>query len=92
MTKKDDEDFKKSTKCWICDNGYVGGDVKVRDHCHITGKYPGSTHWDCYIKVKLNLKTPVVFHNLNNYHSYFIMQELVKLDFNINVTQNGFQK
>ena len=44
MTKKDDEDFKKSTKCWICDNGYVGGDVKVRDHCHITGKYPGSTH------------------------------------------------
>ena len=32
MTKKDNEDFKNSTKCWICD-------VKVRDNFHITGKY-----------------------------------------------------
>ena len=35
MTKKDNEDFKNSTKCWICDYDYVDGDVKVRDHCHI---------------------------------------------------------
>ena len=41
MTKKDNEDFKNSTKCWIYDNAYVDGDVKVRDHCHITGKYRG---------------------------------------------------
>ena len=39
MTVKDFEDFKNSTKCWICDNVCVKGDVKVRDHCHITGKY-----------------------------------------------------
>ena len=41
-TKKDDEDFEKSTKCWISDNLYDDGDVKVTDHCHITGKYRGS--------------------------------------------------
>ena len=35
ITKKDDQNFKNSTKCWICDNDYVGGGVKVRDHCHI---------------------------------------------------------
>ena len=35
MTKVDDEDFEKSTKCWICDNAYIDGDDKVRDHCHI---------------------------------------------------------
>ena len=28
MAKNDDEDFKNSTKCWICDNNYVNGDVK----------------------------------------------------------------
>ena len=39
MTKKDNEDFENSTKCWICDNAYFDGDVKVRDHCHFTGKY-----------------------------------------------------
>ena len=31
MTKTDTEDFEKSNKCWICDNVYVNGDVKVRD-------------------------------------------------------------
>ena len=39
-------------KCWICDNDYVDKDVKVRDHCHITGNYRGSAHsgvcvWRC---------------------------------------------
>ena len=32
---KDDQEFENSTKFWICDV-YVDGDVKVRDHCHIT--------------------------------------------------------
>ena len=41
MTKEDDEDFENSTKCFIYDNTYVDGDVKVRDHCYITGKYRG---------------------------------------------------
>ena len=39
MTKEDHEDFKNSIKCWICDNYYINNDVKVGDHCHITGKY-----------------------------------------------------
>ena len=36
MTKEDNEDFKNSTKYWICGNDFVDNDVKVRDHCHIT--------------------------------------------------------
>ena len=39
MTKEDNEYFENSNKCWICDNDYINGHVKVRDHCHITGKY-----------------------------------------------------
>ena len=58
MTKGDNEDFENSTKCWNCDND---SDVKVRDHCHITGKYKGSAHTDCKISVKLNHKFPVDF-------------------------------
>ena len=44
MTKKEIEDFKNSTKCWICDNDYIDTDVKEKDHCHITGKYKGSAN------------------------------------------------
>ena len=52
MTKEDSEDFKNSTKCWICENDYVNSDVKEIDHCHITGKYGGSAHIDCNINLK----------------------------------------
>ena len=50
MTKKDIVDFQNSNECQIYDNAYVDGDVKVRNHCHITGKYRGLEHRDCNIK------------------------------------------
>ena len=53
MTTRNDEDFESSTKCCICDHSYVDGDVKVRDHCHITRKYKDTVHRDCNINVKL---------------------------------------
>ena len=57
MNKKANEYFKNSNNCWVCDNDYFEGVVKVRDHCHITLKYRDSAHFeDCNINVKLNHK------------------------------------
>ena len=64
MSKEDNEGFKNSTKCWIWDNDYIDNDVKVRHHCHITGKYRGSAHRDCNINFKLNHEINILFHNL----------------------------
>ena len=75
MTKKDNENFKNSTKCWICDNVYVEGDVKVRNQCHINGEYRESADIICNINVKLNQRSPVVLHTLKNYDSHLIMQK-----------------
>ena len=74
MTKEDNEDFKSSIKCWICDNYYIDTDIKVRDHCHIIGKHTGSAYRDCNINLKLNHKIPIVFQNLKYYDSHHIMQ------------------
>ena len=89
MTKKGDEDFENPTKCCIFKNVYVDGDVKVRGHCHMTGKYRGSAHSHCNVKVKLNHKTLVVLHNLKHYDSHLIMQELGKFNLKVNVIPNG---
>ena len=43
MSKKENEVFKNSTKCLICDKDYVHNGVKVKDQCHITGKYTGGS-------------------------------------------------
>ena len=90
MTKKDNQDFKSTTKYWIWNGDYVKGNVKIRDHCHITRNY--TVHRDCNINVKLNHKVPIVFHNLKNYDSYLIMLKLGKLNFKINWIPNGFKK
>ena len=83
LTRKGDEHFEDSTKCWICDKGYVDGVVKIRDHFHISGTHSCSAHRDSNIKVKLNHKIPIVFHNLKNYDSNLTVQELSKSNFKI---------
>ena len=49
MTKQDDENFETFTKCWICDNGFVKGDVKLRYQWHVTRKFWGAAKRDCTI-------------------------------------------
>ena len=71
---------------------YADGNVKVRDHCDVTGKYRRPAHRDCNIDVKSNLKIHVVFHNLKNYDSHLIMQELGKFNLKINVIPNELEK
>ena len=91
MTKEDSEDSKNSANCWICDKDYIDTDVKVRDHSHFTRKYRGSAHRDCNIDLRLNHKIPI-FHNLNNYDSHLIMQELGKFNLEVSVIPNGLEK
>ena len=92
MTEKDYEDFESFTKYWIYDNDYNDGDIKVRDHCHITGIHRGSGHRDFNISVNLNHKIAVEFHNLKNNDSHLIMQELRTFNLKINVIPNGLEK
>ena len=61
MTKKNDENFESSAKCWISDNSFVEDDVKVRDHCHVTGKYRSVAHRDFNISGSLNYKFLLYF-------------------------------
>ena len=82
MTKYDEEEFQKAKTCHICDKQYTDDDIRVRDHCHITGKYRGSAHQDCNLKLKLDpgkIRIPVIFHNLRGYDSHFIMQNIAEI-------------
>ena len=101
MTGEDEKAFKKATHCHICEKKYKVDDTPVRDHCHVTGKYRGSAHQTCNLKLKIsaeNIKIPVVFHNLKGYDSHFIINELGELikkgeeDIKINVIAQNAEK
>ena len=59
MTIKDNENFKNSAECWICENDYIDNDVKVRDHFLITANHTESAHRD--INLELNTKFLLYF-------------------------------
>ena len=76
VTKEDEIKFKKADSCHICNKKYTATDIRVRDHCHITGKYRGSAHQDCNLNFRLTDKIPLIFYNLRAYDSHFIMQNI----------------
>ena len=65
---------------------------KVRDHCHVTGKFRCAAHESCNLNFQLTKKVPVIFHNLRSYDSHLIFNELDKFDVKIKVITNGLEK
>ena len=81
MTEEEENLFRKSNNCWICKKFINNNnEEKVRDHCHVTGKFRGAAHRKCNANLKLTKKVPVIFHNLRCYDSHLIFNELDKFD------------
>ena len=92
MTKKEEHLFQQNNNCWICKKLIDNKDEKGIDHCHITGKFRGSAHWDCNINFQLTKKIPIIFHNLKGYDSHLIFSELHKFNLKVDVIPNGLEK
>ena len=99
MSDEEEQMFKAAVKCHICGREYSDGELRVRDHCRITGKYRGSARPYCNLKLRISAKNfilPVIFHNLRGYDSHFIMQEIgskgKEHDLNISYIPNNMEK
>ena len=95
MSREEEHLFQQSNSCWICwickkliDND----DEKVRDHCHVTGKFRVSAHRRCNINFQLTKKVPVIFNDLKRCNSNLIFSELNEFDIKINVIPYWLEK
>ena len=70
MTMHGKTAYDNSTLFHIC-NEELGKD-RVRDHCHLTGKFRGASHEICDLKYKVPKFFPVVFLNLPGYDSHLL--------------------
>lgn len=69
--------FYVAEACNICEEKFLESDVKVRDHCHLTGKKrPGAAHSNCNLNFKLPKYIPVYFHNLSGYDAHLFIKNL----------------
>ena len=92
MSVEEEKQFEQSNIYGISSKLIDLSDEKVRDHCHISGKYRGATHWSCNINLKITKKVPVIFHDLKGYDSHLIFKELGNFNAKISVTPNGLEK
>ena len=67
MIKENEEDYRNNNICRFCEKEIIG--EKVRDHCHLTGKYTGPAHSKCNINVTQDQSNFIllIFHNFSNY-------------------------
>ena len=47
---------------------------KVRDHCHVTGKFRRTPHNKCNINLRLPRKLPIISHNFQGYDGRISLQ------------------
>ena len=74
MTRHDKLVYDNSTNCHIC-NEELSED-RVRNHCHLTGKFRGAAHDVCNLKYNDPTLSPVVFNNLSGYDSHLFIKTL----------------
>ena len=74
MTDEDEKNFNDAKDCHICKENL--GNDKVRDHCHLSGKYRGAAHKDCNLKYQIPKFIPIIFHNLSGYDSHLFIKKL----------------
>ena len=84
LTKEEEKDFQSASFCHICEKELsidkkTNEFVKVRDHCHFTGKYRGAAHKQCNLLCRKPLILPVIFHNLQGYDAHLFIKQLAKV-------------
>ena len=77
MTEEDEEDYRINNICRFGEK-FIESD-KVRDHCHLTGKYRGPAHSKCNINVTQRQSNfiPFIFHNFSKIDCHMFFKKLV---------------
>ncbi|XP_031619421.1 uncharacterized protein LOC116338364, partial [Contarinia nasturtii] len=76
ISNEEEEMFETASECHICGEEFDDEDIKVRDHSHLSGRYRGPSHQSCNLKYQETRHIPVVFHNLSNYDSHFMISKI----------------
>ena len=87
LTNKEKKSYEKQKVCYICKKEFCTDKndkskfklyKKVRDHCHLTGKFRGAAHCICNLCYKIPKEIPVVFHDGSMCDYHFTIKQLAK--------------
>ncbi|KAL4082979.1 hypothetical protein QTP88_028325 [Uroleucon formosanum] len=91
MRKEDWCKHRATLKCDFCKCDIRWGE-KVRDHCHLSGKFRYTLCNKCNLDLQQPNFVPCFLHNLTNYDAHFIITELGYDSKTISVIPNSEEK
>ena len=74
LAPEEEYEFEEAMDCHICESPLQKD--RVKDHCHLTGRYRGAAHNKCNLAFKLPKFYPVFFHNLSGYDTHMFIKDL----------------
>ena len=96
MTDRDRKHFRAASVCEMCGRKFGQNPMlkKVRDHCHISGKFRYALCPSCNLtRAKRPFQVNVFFHGLSNYDSHFLIQKLGEYKkFPVNIIPRNSEK
>ncbi|KAL4153747.1 hypothetical protein QTP88_001580 [Uroleucon formosanum] len=91
MSDEDTRKHNSNKNCNFCKRSFDTIE-KVRNHCHLTGRFRQSLCSQCNLKLKQPKFVPCFFHDLTNYDAHFIVTELGYDTNSIKVIANSEEK
>lgn len=81
LSEEGENIFENTVFCYICKKEFMNeeSEIRVKDHCHISGLYRGAAHQSCNLKYQINRNIPIVMHNLSGYDSHLHRYHVNKL-------------
>nr|XP_024218076.1 uncharacterized protein LOC106687159 [Halyomorpha halys] len=92
ISSEEEQDWTTSETCYMCQNAFTENNIKVRDHCHLTGTYLGPSCNNCNLRRVNPSFIPVMMYNLSNYDAHFIVKELGNVSGRVEVIPNSEEK
>lgn len=93
LSEDEERDFENAVVCSICEKPFERFHVKVRDHCHLTGKKrQGAAHMGCNLNYKISNFIPIILHNMSGYDAHLFVRELCSNKDKIDVIAQSKEK
>ena len=92
LTRDEEEEYRNATICHICEEPFSATDIKVRDHCHLTGRFRSAAHSTCNLNYKITNTIPIFFHNLKNYDAHLFIRNLASNSEKVDIIPCNFER
>jgi len=63
LSREQWEAYRNATHCHICEKPFAPDDTRIRDHCHLIGRYRGPAHSNCNLNYKDSFYIPIVLYS-----------------------------